>query len=229
MNYSTNDATYELNCFLRVFFLKQFFIMNTKYPSVFHIDSDCIILENVDSIFHNNNKNNKNVSIAYSLQTHCQSRNMFHMVGSIHNALLNIDFCDAFIQLCFDIYKTKTKFHLIEPKINWHTIKKIGGGICDMTLYYLLYASALLNNIRDLNNPITLHDEPCVFDHQFSSSYGYLGENTFLKTTNRNKKLMTRDDKYYLCTTQNTVVRLLSIHYQGHNKQLLANDHLTLI
>jgi len=142
------------------------------------------------------------------------------MVGSIHNALLDLDFCNKFIDLCFDIYKYKTKFNLIQDKILWHRNNKIAGGICDMTLYYLLHSEKIVD-VHDLNIPLLINNEDCVFDHQLSRSYGYLGEQTY-KLKNRIKNINKLHNKYYIEDINNKQVRLLSVHYQGnHNKKLL--------
>ena len=110
VNYSVNNHNYELNCFLRVFYLREL-LKKTGKEWVFHTDSDCILLEDVNNIF------SKPTHPAYSIQI---MENQYHMVGSIHNALLNRDFCNRFIQLCFDIYDNRTKFELIDKKIQWH-------------------------------------------------------------------------------------------------------------
>ena len=43
-----------------------------------------------------------------------------------------------FEDLFNDIYINKKKFKLIEDKINYHKENNISGGICEMTLCYLL-------------------------------------------------------------------------------------------
>lgn len=139
---------------------------------MFHTDSDCVILENVNRLFNNP------THIAYSIQ---KMENKFYMVGSIHNALLNIDFCNKFIELCFDIYLTRSKLHLINNKMQWHKTTGTPGGICDMTLYYLLYSEKIIENIIDLNMPISFLGADVIFDHNVSDSYGYKGDNTFKK------------------------------------------------
>lgn len=215
-NYSTNSANYELNCFLRIFYLKQLLLL-TNIPKAFHVDSDCIILDNINEIC----KNIPN-EIAYSLQSHSQKENPFHMVGCIHNGLLNVDFCNTFIQLCFDIYKNKTKFHLIEPKINWHKSKGINGGICDMTIYYLLYSEGLLNNVTDLNDILVVKGEKCTFDHQLIGTYGFMGENTYA-LQNSIKMIAKSGSKYYFKTVNGDLIRVLSLHFQGRTKPILEN------
>ena len=212
VNYSTNPHTYELNCFLRIFYLKEL-INLTKIDTFFHVDSDCIILERLKKIPFKS-------SICYSLQDFCQKSNPYHMVGCIHNGLLNSEFCDKFMQLCFDIYENKSKFHLIEPKINWHKTQNIIGGICDMTLYYLIHAEKLVD-MSNLNDIIYI-DEDCTFDHQICGGYGYLGEKTYM-LKNGIKEIIRKDNKFYIKTHNNTLIRTLSFHFQSNTKSILEN------
>jgi len=212
-NYSTSRDLYELNCFLRMFYLKEL-IKRTNIPTFFHVDSDCVVFESLENIPFTS-------SIQYSLQKFYQVKNPFHMVGCIHNALLNLDFCNKFIQLCFDIYENKSKKHLIMPKISWHKSYNISGGICDMTLYYLLQSEKLIE-VSDTNDIIVVNGEECTFDHQISGSYGCLGENTY-KMKNKIKQIEIRNNKIYFVNNENKFIRALSIHFQGANKKLMEN------
>jgi len=127
VNYSTNNAPYEWFCFKRVFILRAF-MKDRGFSSVFHLDSDCILLRDVSTFPFEK-------PVAY-----CVSPNYteFHMCSSIHSALLTSQFCDDFEQLFRDVYENKSKFHLIEPKIRHHRDNGVPGGICDMTLYHFL-------------------------------------------------------------------------------------------
>ena len=216
VNYSSNNHERELYCFLRVFYLKEFFEKTGK-KWVFHTDSDCVVLENINNIFKEPTCN------AYSIQ---KLQNKYHMVGSIHNALINIDFCNKFIELCFDVYKNRSKFNLINEKMEWHKKNKIQGGICDMTLYFLLYSENLINNIIDLNMPILINGENVVFDHNISDSYGYNGENTFEKNNSGNKRLIKKDNSYYFKTNDGVWIKTISVHFQGKSKMMLERFSL---
>jgi hypothetical protein len=149
----------------------------------------------------------KDESVVYSVQN---VENPFHMVGSIHNALIDLNFCDTFIQLCFDIYENKRKFHLIDEKMKWHKKNNVPGGICDMTIYYLMTKLLTVKDINLFNNK--------VFDHNISSPYGYLGEKTF--KMNNGIKVIIKKDKYYFQTNAKNL-EVMSMHFQGNKKQLL--------
>lgn len=223
VNYGSNGHIFELNCFLRVFYLKQLIILK-KLTRVFYVDSDCVVLDNISEILHKC----PDIKIGYSIQTFTQESNPFHMVGCIHNSVINLDFCNKYVELCFDIYKTKTKFHLIEPKVNHH--KNGGIGVSDMTITYLCYVHNIFSDpITDLNNIITIDGEECTFDHNVYEQYGYLGENTYQVAWNTSisrwcevKTIHKINNKYYATTRDNKRIRLLSIHFQGGAKDGLA-------
>jgi len=216
VNYSTHDVSYEIKCFLRVFYLKQL-MLTTGINTFFHLDSDCIVFEKIEDIF----SSHENINNAYSLQKFSQEKNPYHMVGCIHNGLINIELCNKFINLCFDIYENKSKMDLINSKILFHKIRKIGGGICDMTIFYLLFSEKMCE-VFDLNEKLLVNGEDCVFDHNVNDSYGFLGEDTY-KMENGIKKIIKNDDKFYFFTNDDKLVRALSIHYQGGAKNLLEN------
>ena len=213
VNYSGNSHDYEMYCFLRVFYLKTLF-EKTGLEWAFHTDSDCVILDDINAIF-----SPDKLRISYSVQ---KMQNPFHMVGSIHNALLNIGFCDAFIQLCFDIYQNKSKFALIDAKMQWHRNNGVPGGICDMTLYYLLYSEKLIVNVFDLNIPMMVNGERVIFDHNVSDTYGYYGEKTYARDLGI-KVVSKIGNKFYFKTLSGDQVRTVSIHFQGSAKRILSD------
>jgi hypothetical protein len=210
-NYSTNSASYEFLCFARVFYMKR--LMELKgLDAIFHVDSDCIMLERLDKVVPLIRKTH---SIAYSLE---KSDNPLNMVGCIHNGLLTLEFCNQFVQLCFDIYLTKTKLHLIEPKVKWHVSNKQAGGICDMTLYHLL-ASEKLIDVFDLNQVIEVDGIPCTFDHNINSAVGYRGPITY--KMNGSMKQVEKEGDHFFITEVGThqKIRALTFHFQGGAKQ----------
>ncbi len=226
-NYSTNSSEFERLCFERIFILREF-ILRTGIDSVFYVDSDCIVLDSVNRIFEALKAGTSGLSIQ-------NVRNPHHMVACVHNSLLTLEFCEAFIQLCFDVYTDRSKFHLIEPKIEWHRRMRYGGGICDMTLYHLLHEHRLVPGMIDLNEPRLIDGEWCVFDHNLSDRYGFLGEKTY-ELKSGTKLVLKRDGKFYLKTQRDAsqgglypakedslpnTVRTLSLHFQGGKKRQL--------
>jgi hypothetical protein len=214
VNYSSSDINYEIKCFLRVFYLKQLMLI-TGINSFFHVDSDCIIYENISEIFNQN----PHVKNAYSLQKNYEKTNPHHMVGCIHNGLMSLELCEVFIKLCYDIYENKSKLNLIQNKINYHKQQNIGGGICDMTFFWLIYSEKFCE-IHDLNDIIFFENEKCTFDHNINIDYGFLGDGTYKKFNNI-KSIINKDNKKYAITNSGEMIRLLSIHFAGGAKKIL--------
>ena len=226
-NYSFENSQFEMKCFLRAFYLKEL-IRQKGLKKVFYVDSDCVILENIDALF----TKLESVEEAYSIQKYMQRQNKHHKVGCIHNALLTEQICDDFIKLCFAIYKTKEKSYLIEDKWEFHQSQQ-SGGICDMTLWFLLLQNRDKDStpVTDLNDVVRYQGEDCVFDHNVNDAYGYAGPNTFMTGPNENisawgnsKIIRKKKNKYYVMTQDGRELRLLSIHYQGHAKGGLAKN-----
>jgi len=211
-NFSSNNSLFEWVCFERVFILK-FFMEQHSLEKVFHMDSDNILLTDINTY-----KFKK--KIAYCL---CKNYHDLRMSHSIHVGLLTIDFCDAFIQLYKDLYVNKSKFHLIEDKIKYHTGPSgtgfIKGGICDMTLYYLL----VRENILEVQNLLEPNNDREIFINQFQSAEGSLDKNQYELIDNF-VKINFLPDKL---TVNDTILKqkfeILNIHFQGNSKRFL-ND-----
>ena len=228
VNYSFwNSANFERKCFLRTFYVKEL-MKHRGLARVFYVDSDCVVLVNVTELF----AKLPGIRGGYSVQTHSQMENPHHMVACIHNSLLTLDMCEEYVKLCFDVYKTGEKFHLIEDKWKYHKQQQLGG-ICDMTLWYLHYVHRLSRSesVVNFNDMMRVDGEDCVFDHNVNDAYGYTGTTTYRMGSNEQvnpwgdtKVITKRNDKYYAMSRDGREVRLLSIHYQGGAKGALAKN-----
>ena len=212
INYSSNYKNFEWLCFKRVFILK-LFLEDNKIDKIFHMDSDNILLYNI-----NDYKFKKDIA-------YCLSKN-YHknrMSCSIHCSLLNVNFCNKFTELYEDIYINKLKSHLIKNKIKYHLKNKIfvNGGICDMTLYYLLNSEKII----DVENLLKPNDE-YVFINNINNGEGDTNKNQYLMINKiiklfknkKNKKLFILDNinkKYHF---------IFNIHFQGCAKKLLNKN-----
>tara|TARA_Y100000389_G_C17437674_1_gene506542 strand:- start:376 stop:1242 length:867 start_codon:yes stop_codon:yes gene_type:complete len=214
INYSSNNPYFEWICFQRVFIL-ELFMKGFNISSLFHVDSDNILLHDINTY-----KFTKN--IAYCC---CKNYHTHRMSNSIHCGLLNIEFCKEFKQLYTDIYVNKSKYNLIEDKIKFHSGSNgtyINGGICDMTLYYLLANEKLcdVQNLLNLNNGY-------VFVNNINNGEGdlakeqYLLENNIIKVS---KNTTTKKNLIY-DKIKNKEVDIFNIHFQGGAKMLL-NENL---
>ena len=213
VNYSSNPSNFEWICFERVFILK-YFMEEYNIESIFHIDSDNILLFNINDYPFEKN-------IAY-----CQPKNyhQYRMSNSIHVGLLNKHFCNKFIELYQDIYINKSKFNLVKEKINYHTDKNgqyIKGGICDMTLYYILankYIIDVENLLIPKNNIVFIHNVNNGEGYESQEQYSLINNMMSIKFTKNNKCLI--NDKI-----NNKELQICNIHFQGVAKKFL-NEQL---
>lgn len=207
VNYSTNSFEFEWFCFERVLLIESF-IKRFELENVFHLDSDNVMLTNINNF-------NFTSNCAYIIPV---NQEKYGMAGSIHSGLIDTEFCSKFSQLFEDIYINKSKFDLIKNKIDYHESNNINGGICDMTLYYLLYKQKIIMP-QNLIKPFkSINDEEYIFMNNYSLPGGYYHKNNFEMKNNR--------IKIYNGNLVNDVVndkkiKVANIHYQGMAKRYL--------
>ena len=210
----TNNGTYQFLCYARVYFVKRLMeLYNLSY--VMHIDSDCFILESADELAEALNK-----KISFGIE---HIHNTIHLVGTIHNSFLTIEFCVEFLKLYEDIFANGSKRDLLGKKIECIQNQTHPGYICDMNLYYLLLRENLVDCV-DLSMPFKFNEEYCVFDHCISNPTGFNGSQTYkLMNTEygAKKKLLIKNKKIYIVTVENEIIRLVSIHFNAENKKLI--------
>ena len=217
--YNTSDFYFVWLWYLRVFILSEY-IFQTNIDSIFHTDSDNVLLGNLNN--YNFQKN-----IAYCITP---NRDANYMSGSIHSGLLNKHFFNKFEDLYSDIFVNKSKYHLIENKVLFH--EKFGkGGICDMTLFYLIYIA----NKEDIQNLLSINTdkntEGVVFMNDFNDSEGLESRKQF-KTDRENRiKIFNFENEFFVYDLlRKCFVRIMNIHFQGKAKSLLTSkDFLNTI
>jgi hypothetical protein len=211
----SNNGTYQFLCFARVYFVKKL-MEKLNLDLVFHVDSDCFLLEPTEDLADAMGK-----QLSYGIE---HVHNNIHMVGSIHNAFLTRTFCNAFLQLYDDIYVRGSKRSLLEHKIMCIQNKIGGGRLCDMNLYYILWQQKLLD-ILDMTQPFFYKGELCVFDHCLGNATGFEGGQTYQTVKDDLgfiKKLRFDKGKVYQTTMKAKEIRLLSLHFNGQDKQRIA-------
>ena len=202
VNYSTNSKIVELLCFIRVFYLRRWMELNS-IREVVHVDSDCLLFRPLLEMF-------PDKKLAYLYQSGSD-----RMAASIHISFLTYDFVLAFERLCRDIYVTKTKFHLIEEKIKHHQENGIPGGICDMTLYYLLTKELVVRPLLDIQPDGT------TFDDNINDTNGFAGPETFVHENNI-KVLRQNGIVVEAKCVDGSYIRMNNIHYQGGAKKYIV-------
>ena len=210
--YNTSDSYFVWLWYLRVFILSEY-IFQTNIDSIFHIDSDNVLLRDI-------NNYNFQKEIAYCIPPN-EDEN--YMTGSIHSGLLNKQFFNNFEDLYSDIFVNKSKFHLIENKVKFH--ENFGyGGICDMTLFYLNYVADKENIQNLLSINTNKNTEGVVFMNDLNDSEGPDSKKQF-KTDRKNKiKIYNLENEFFVYDLfGKCFVKVMNIHFQGKAKSLLTS------
>ena len=206
-NYSTKSFDFEWFCFARVFILQEF-LKDFNLNEVFYIDSDNVLLVDIRKL-----KFKKNC--AYLIPNNQEN---FRMAASIHSGLIDKSFCFEFEKIFNEIYISKEKHSLILPKIDYHQKFDIPGGICDMTLYYLLYSENYINP-QNLLEDTTINDKSdFIFMNNLNSSEGL---NSYDCYELKNNKIKIFDGNKINDISRNKMLNLCNIHFQGSAKKNL--------
>jgi len=206
INFSSNRKDFELFCFLRVYIISEF-MTAMKFEKVFHIDSDNILFHNINNVI-------DVTRTAYHVNQNYG--NIYRMSDSIHNGLITQEFLRVFFEICHRIY-IKKDLSLIKDKIEYH--KKVNGGICDMTIYYLMRSEKFIDPI-DLNVP----RDGKVFINNYNCSDGWESRNQYVME-NGKIKIWKKDGKNMIFDTINKqFFELINIHFQGTAKKYISKE-----
>ena len=123
LDYSESSKNHELFCFLRIIFIHMF-MKEYNFEKVFHLDSDNVLYYDI-----NEYPFEKDISYQFGINDY-----NFDMTDSIHNGLINLEFCQKFENLFEKIYIDKDT-SLINKKINYHKYR-FGGRVCDMDFLF---------------------------------------------------------------------------------------------
>ena len=207
VNYNTQSEDIEWMNYERVFIMQDF-MLERDYKQIFHLASDNILLKNINAFKFKNR-------IAYCIPSF---QDNYRMDSSIHCGLLDNKFFTEFEKLYIDLYINKNQFHLIEKKINYHTINDVRGGITDMTLYYLLHKQKKISP-QNLMQPFkSKDDEEFIFINNLNLAEGFYDLNNF-KMRRKKIKLYNGNSVYDLIKSKK--IKIANIHFQGSSKNHL--------
>lgn len=207
VNYNTQPDYIEWMNFERVFIMQEF-MLKKGYKQIFHLDSDNVLLKNINDFRYNN-------VTAYCIPS---IQDNYRMDSSIHCGLLDTNFFLEFEKLYSGLYITKKQFHLIEKKISYHKKNNIRGGITDMTLYYLLQKLQKVTP-QNLMKPFRSKEgDEFIFINNFNIAEGFYGFDNF--------KMKRQRIKIYSGNSVNDLinlkkVKIANIHFQGTAKKYL--------
>ncbi len=206
-NYSLFDNDFAWYCTERMFILEKF-MKKYKFNKVFHIDTDNVVLMDI-------NKLNFEKNVAYHIS---QFQDKFSMDASLHSGLLDLNFCEVFNKLYEDIYINKSKFHLIEEKYLYHLNNNLKGGVCDMTMYYLINKHKLVD-VQNLMKPVCDDSKNLyIFINNMNLPEGFYSKNNFRFSR---KKVKIYDKKYIYDEVNECKILIAGMHYQGTAKRHL--------
>lgn len=201
VNYSTNPHFNELLCFRRLFYIRRWMEI-TGIRECVHVDSDCLLYRPLSELF-------PDKKVAYSYRSGSDV-----MAASIHVSFLTYDFLLAYEKICRNIYVTKTRFNLIEDKIRFHKDTGAPGGICDMTIYYLLTKEFPVRALMDLQ------PDGSTFDDNISDNNGFLGAETWERLGGM-KIIRNQGGVIEAKCIDGRWIRLNNLHFQGSAKKYI--------
>ena len=208
--YNTVESKWVWLWYLRVFVLHDYLI-KSKNEKIFHIDSDNILLKNVSNFYYNFDN-------AYVIPPEW-NKNL--MEASIHFSLNDLNFYKMFIKLYEDIFINKSKFNLIEEKIKYH--EKFGdGGICDMTLFYLIYKENMVN-VDNLLIPRNYKGIKHVVMDNINSPQGHISLDQYETRKGQIKiyKNKKKEQNLIFDKVKKEYYSVINIHFQGTAKKLM--------
>jgi len=208
-NFSSKSYEFEWFCFARYFVILNF-MSKHKLKTVFHCDSDNVLLQNI-----NNYSFLEEVALMIP-----DNSNRLRMTAMTANSKLNFEFFVSFLELYKEIYVTKNKFNLISEKIKYHK-KYGGGGITDMTLAYLLYVDNEVK-VQNLLIPQRISGELFTFNESINSPEGLDSKKQFKMSTKKIQKLYFSKEKIQVYDNFNKFyLNLFNIHFQGTSKKYI--------
>ena len=218
-NYSNYNDYYAWFISARVFMANQF-LKKYDLPYCFFIDSDNFILLNVSEYPFDRTKS------FYTLLSDFD--NPYRMAAQIGNAFMTQECMDEFEKLCYEIYNdVNNGFSLIKPKIDYHNNGNNPGGICEMTLFYLLSKRIPFINIFEIK-------DNKIFDHHPGTAE-YLNDRYYFKmqsnkqSHNQMKEMIIKNNGIYILDKYNNEIKLNNIHFNDWLKKLIPSYYEQII
>jgi hypothetical protein len=198
---SPNDENYELNCFLRWFYIKAFCRQN-GIEGFIYLDSDVLMFQNFNEL--------KPFFGDKAIANTCDWTGMpavsyFKDYQAIYN------FCDFLIHA----YKDTTAIKKLEEWYDTLLVDPVTlGGISDMVLFHFYFLEHPNETIK-----IDLINNELAIDISINREDGYEQDNGI-------KKIYWQDDLPY-CKNLATgnLVRFASLHYQGDAKSVMREHY----
>lgn len=207
---STNDFTFELNCFKR-FFVIDAFIERMKIDRFVYLDGDilCYIDFSSEPVFY---KYDVGMCVPEIQDNYKWSANCgisFWTAKSLK----------AFLDFCIDTYEKNTE--LLKEKWNYHCMHHLPGGVCDMTLEYLWYESDRSFNKYNLSK--RTNELNGIMDININSGTNYKNNEYKIRKIFGIKSIVFDNGCPYFVNISNERVRVYGIHFLGSAKKYLLS------
>lgn len=195
---SSNGEVYELNCFLRWFYIEAFCREN-NIEEFIYLDSDVLLFQNVTEML----PLFKNAAIANT----CADMGMPAFTYFKDRAALR-NFCDYLIRAYTEEKAIKQLDEYYKPFAN---SAEMMGGVCDMTLFHFYFRDHPGDTLK-----IDLIDDSFAVDVSINSSDGYEMDGGVKKVYWQNNL------PYCKRIIDGKLIRFATLHYQGNAKKLMA-------
>jgi hypothetical protein len=195
---SSNGEGYELNCFLRWFYIEAFCRENNIEAFVY-LDSDVLLFQNVTEmapLFKNAAIANTCADMGMPAFTYFKNRNALS------------DFCNYLIKAYTEQSATQELEDFYEP---FASTPGLMGGVCDMTLFHFYFRDHPRDTLK-----IDLINNELAVDVSINNSDGYEMENGIKKIYWQNNL------PYCKRIGDGKLIRFATLHYQGEAKTLMA-------
>ena len=211
---STNNLNFELLCFVRWFFIRNF-MKNQKATVSFHADSDLLIYSDLSSVWQN-----------FSNYKYCvmkpeeRPQDKYRWSASGHSSFWTYEGICEFCDFLIDEYESPERQNQLMEKWKYHLDNNKPGGICDMTLIWRFVKHKGEQHVGMLSD---VHQES-TFDNNISDPNNRK-VNEYEMDSRHNIKKITFDknqpygyNKYY-----NKNIKFHTLHLQGSKKTLIKN------
>lgn len=198
---SPNGEKYELNCFLRWFYVKTFCEKN-NIESFIYLDSDVLLFQDVSKLVP--------LFKDYKIANTCDTMGVPAFTYFKDHKSIS-DFCD------FLIYAYTDKAMMAKLEDLYKTIlstPEILDAISDMTLFHLYFQEHPAETVK-----IDLINNEIAIDACINRQDGYEVENGMKKVYWQNNL------PYCKHLESDTLIRFAAIHYQGYSKDLMRKHY----
>lgn len=208
---SPNRAKFELFCWLRWFYLRNYMRQN-KVNSVLYLDSDVLMFSSLKEI----QETYQDLTGNCGLSIPEQSNDDFNWSISGHGSYWTLESLEQFCEFTLTSFKEEKYLSQYQKKWKWHQTENKQGGICDMTTLYLFwqtYPDKIINFAKSHHHT--------VFDHNINTGSNY-HKNQYLTEQGIKKIKWINHDPFFIPTDQqDTLDRAHIIHFQRSDKQYI--------